>query len=533
MASNNKENIPVTPNKSNRITVENSPASLKKALKPISPNKNGHREVGKLNFLQSDNFDDQFDYIHNTQEQIQLQLNIIESQTKQTGSDVGQLVDRLKNNNSNLNKLLEQIASYSDEVITEGNATKHDISNIIEILDTFTEKLDKPLKSDTDDLIKQIHLKLSAFNSSDSRTLDKLDAKLTKSLDISGTIQSQLEKVDNASNLAVVNVELEKLRSILTKGQSTSTINDIKETITTENENLSKLFLGKAVEDQAQASAEAAKLLALISEHESKIENSSTKKQTEILRAMENLQSLILSQDQAKESKFSSIYKSSELIRASFNDGQSVILNSLQQIKDSVSTKSMADQIVDPIIKELNSVALKSTSTEPNTRSISQPDSQKIMEKLNTISSNLIELKDRRILDLEAQLSQNNILLETSLECTELNNLKLDLESKVRFLEQKYSQLKLEYTSKFEDLQHLTSQYDEFLHKGDQPNMVIDEGINLKKVRQLHVHKMKDLQDNPVSNGRSKRIVSSPLIQDTKSYTKPYVNESLTIIDSD
>lgn len=112
---------------------KNSP-SPKRVLKPISPNKNGSVTVGKLSFLQSDNIDEHFEHIHSNHEEIKDSLQQLDLQTRQTHADLGQLFDRLKHNNLNLNKLLSSIGEYSREVTEEGNATKTDVGRIIDIL---------------------------------------------------------------------------------------------------------------------------------------------------------------------------------------------------------------------------------------------------------------------------------------------------------------------------------------------------------------------------------------------------------------
>lgn len=58
-------------------------------------------------------------------------LETIEAQTKQTGVDVGELWERSKHNNLSLQRLVAEIAEYSNEVTTEGNATKQDIHDLI------------------------------------------------------------------------------------------------------------------------------------------------------------------------------------------------------------------------------------------------------------------------------------------------------------------------------------------------------------------------------------------------------------------
>lgn len=132
---NDKENgsLPTTPRQ-----ISSTPSRNGSPLKPVSPNKHN---TGKLTFLQNDAIDDHFNYIHSSTNEIQQQLMSLEVQTKQTALDLGQLCDRSKNNNQNLNKLLENIAQYSNEVVTEGNATKNDITNIITRLDSFNGKL--------------------------------------------------------------------------------------------------------------------------------------------------------------------------------------------------------------------------------------------------------------------------------------------------------------------------------------------------------------------------------------------------------
>ncbi|RLV89406.1 hypothetical protein JA1_005184 [Spathaspora sp. JA1] len=81
--------------------------------------------------------DEHLDLIHTTQEEIQTQLHNIEVQSTQTSVDLAQLFDRSKNNNLNLNRLLENVVSYSKEVMTEGNATKADMNRIFEKLETL------------------------------------------------------------------------------------------------------------------------------------------------------------------------------------------------------------------------------------------------------------------------------------------------------------------------------------------------------------------------------------------------------------
>ncbi|QRG38063.1 hypothetical protein FDK38_002454 [Candidozyma auris] len=136
MSLDGKENADSTPSKMKEEALsENSPSPSRRALRPISPNKQNNQGVGKLSFLQSDNIDDHFEYIHDFNEDVKQTLVNIETNTKQTNLDLGQLIDRSKNNNQYLNRVLESIAQYSDEVTTEGTATKYDVSTILERLE--------------------------------------------------------------------------------------------------------------------------------------------------------------------------------------------------------------------------------------------------------------------------------------------------------------------------------------------------------------------------------------------------------------
>lgn len=201
--SPNKENYPETPTKKER-NGELSPSYMR-SLKPISPNKTSNHTIGRLKFLDNDNIDEHFSYIHNSNEHIQQQLYDLQVQTKQTGVDLGQLFERLKNNNQFLNTLLENLSNYSHEVITEGNATKNDITKIIDHLNASNER------------IKEL---------SSNQYLDKITEKIIDKLKISSIIEERdnIEERDsipkgNFSEIIlsdVKNVMIEdKLRNII------------------------------------------------------------------------------------------------------------------------------------------------------------------------------------------------------------------------------------------------------------------------------------------------------------------------------
>lgn len=112
-------------------------------------------------------------------DEIKQQLDVIEFQTKQTNADLEQLFDRLKNNNQNLNKLLESISNYSKEVTTEGNATKHDVTRILERLKVLPEELietviQKCMDNMSLELMKQV---TGTVNKSNETIANRSDAR--------------------------------------------------------------------------------------------------------------------------------------------------------------------------------------------------------------------------------------------------------------------------------------------------------------------------------------------------------------------
>ncbi|KAG7191860.1 uncharacterized protein KQ657_002649 [Scheffersomyces spartinae] len=161
-----------------------------KTLKSISPNR-----PGKLSFVHSDNLDEHLNTIHHSHKDIQDQLYNIEVQTKQTSVDIDQLFNRLKNNNENLNRVLENISSYSKEVITEGNATKKDISNIFSRFDSIealNQKVCDEVGTSSTDLKHQLETLSTKFDFTKSDIVANLDIQ-------SGTIQDISEALTSLS----------------------------------------------------------------------------------------------------------------------------------------------------------------------------------------------------------------------------------------------------------------------------------------------------------------------------------------------
>lgn len=241
MSVENKENSVLTPKKSiHSVSVENSPTSAKRALKPVSPNKHSNVTVGRLNFLQNDNIDSHFDHIHAAHEQLKEQVLNIEVQTKQTHVDLEQLFDRLKNNNQNLNKLLASIEEYSREVSTEGSATKSDVARIIAILeDLKSESRDrqdatanalKDLRAGVEQLISGNESKLQANVDELRQLLEKLV------LQTQNQSENQRENQRELQGTEVLQAGIENTLASLLKGQSESIPQTVK-TVVEENFN--------------------------------------------------------------------------------------------------------------------------------------------------------------------------------------------------------------------------------------------------------------------------------------------------------
>lgn len=237
MSVENKENSVLTPKKSiHSVSVENSPTSAKRALKPVSPNKHSNVTVGRLNFLQNDNIDSHFDHIHAAHEQLKEQVLNIEVQTKQTHVDLEQLFDRLKNNNQNLNKLLASIEEYSREVSTEGSATKSDVARIIAILeDLKSESRDrqdatanalKDLRAGVEQLISGNESKLQANVDELRQLLEKLVLQT----------QNQSENKRELQGTEDLQAGIENTLASSLKGQSESILEIVK-TVVEENFN--------------------------------------------------------------------------------------------------------------------------------------------------------------------------------------------------------------------------------------------------------------------------------------------------------
>lgn len=249
MASIDKENVATPLKIPPSPAVEFSPSDPKRALKPISPSKYNSNSVGKLNFLQNDNLDDHFECIHGSHEEIKLLLALIEVQTKQTNDDLDQLFDRLKSNNQNLNKLLESIAAYSEEVTTEGNATKSDVSKILERLnDLNASKLEqliaKLLQVSANESMKEMKTLISNAQADPEDAnievllkLNNVERALNK---ISESSSKDVEKNSGITNAETIS-ELSKMSELLRRSSDSQ-----KSTIDVLTKKLDSLNTGSA-----------------------------------------------------------------------------------------------------------------------------------------------------------------------------------------------------------------------------------------------------------------------------------------------
>lgn len=176
-------------------------------------------------------------------EEFKEQLNTIELQTKQTNVDLEQLFDRLKNNNQNLNKLLESIADYSREVTTEGNATKNDATRILGKLKVLPEGnlegiIQTHLESLKLDIIKQITDVIQNENRIESSCkkilidgqlteiksgLNKLSSHLDSPSPSNESLQTDVREITRLSEKTIA--ELSVIKSLFEKQKDHNPIN--------------------------------------------------------------------------------------------------------------------------------------------------------------------------------------------------------------------------------------------------------------------------------------------------------------------
>lgn len=515
LESPNKENYTGTPSLAalGSPKLDDYSPSTKRVLKPISPNKTSNSHVGRLSFLQNDNIDDHFDQLHSSQHDMQQLLLILEAQTKQTGLDLGQLVDRLKNNNANLNKLLQSIAAYSEEVVTEGNATKNDITSIVARLDAFNHHLETISSRDTASDTRAIQGIL------EKRLLDitkQLDDSLKSSRQYNEMVREQIQHSLRSDNLkTILSSELntaqaeqkerhgELLSQFESIGIHVGEVSAVKEDLLAEFERT-----------RAAATQQSNKLFEILQPvHES--------------RDLKNFAEIIA--------------KNHSLVLEQHN----YAIKEFNEIKERLPSDSVR-QIVDPIIAELKAVSLDQKSlklledilsilgNERRSHELDQRFQETSISRLRAIDEKVAlgHLEVLQKLDSHFQAKPSNSSDEIGLLKVQIENqliiirdLKLhlqrqeesqDIESKVTNLEKKYENLCSAYQRKFDEFQDLEKKFAQLNSKlGSEDTTIISSEMNpalkMKKIRKLHSYKMGELEERGRAETQKKRILSTPV----------------------
>ncbi|KAG7662465.1 uncharacterized protein J8A68_003996 [[Candida] subhashii] len=432
-----------------------SPKTYKNVLKPISPNINNTTNHKKI--LEGGEFEDHFNLLHLTQEEIQTQLHDIQVQSKQTSVDLGQLVDRSKNNNQNLNRLLENVVSYSQEVMTEGNATKADMHSILERLDvndSNNEKIRKLIEERLNiskDNIKDVIQETMSRDADEWKTYVKeLETCLTKSSKEGFTsIENDLTKL------------VESIEEKYTRLESCISTNS---NATSKDEQILKTVIDKV----AESGAETKDSLHVLSTKQSEVASSLSSATRTINSTMEKIQ-----------------------------------IN-IDNIKEKLPPSDLVEQIILRVISELNSVSLDDKSV-----SILED----IRTKLEDIQSNYIHNDNdndstARILAMLSNIDEKRVNQNSELEQRER-----ELEAKIQKLETKYSLLSNSYSTKYEEYKHLEVKYKELVSKIESASIpTVKDGSQMKHIRQFHLENIKEIskEDDGFSINHRKRIASVP-----------------------
>lgn len=157
-------------------------------------------------------------------------LDTIESHTRQTNLDLEELCRRLKNNYHYLNQLLENLSHYSNEVVTEGNATKEDISQLSLRLEDVRLQVNAVKSTDVEDLVHKIRQileeKVDTSHSQTNVNLNKILNELCKKLpaieaSIGLTKEAFFEEIKHLKDTA--NNQEQIMKSLIDAKRSTST----------------------------------------------------------------------------------------------------------------------------------------------------------------------------------------------------------------------------------------------------------------------------------------------------------------------
>jgi DNA repair exonuclease SbcCD ATPase subunit len=571
----NKENFPSTPTQSSQYGHEYSPSHPKQALKPISPNKNSTSNIGKLSFLQNDNIDSHFSQIHSVQEAILNRLFNLEIQTKQTGVDLDQLCDRLKNNNQHLNKLLQNISNHSEEVITEGNATKNDINNILSRLDSFDAKLksiDKSMDKSLDETMDSTSLDLFttiADLKQDVRNLEQkipnrdnfeeliksipspdfssIQEQLTSNQDTVKSINEKLE--DTASEIASLRVHFQPqevtkaIHSVYEKLSKVIESRDkISEVIESQDEKLTKVI--ESQDELTKVITSQDELTKMITSHD-KLSNaivSQDDKLSKVIKSQElsnvesqNLSKLIESLESSKyndkllemmeiiSKKQSLMLDEVDILKSKAGHENSDVISKIAELQNKLPDLDLAHKIIEPIVAELKSVSLDLRSLQlledilaameiSESVSLNEKFRAHFNEKLDTATKTLLDNKDIQIQGILDKLNRQDTLLQDLTSKANLTQTKQDLESKIDGLQAKYDAMTQAYERRFQEFQNLQQDYKELSSKTSHLNSGGNDKINkLNKVLQLHTSKMQDIRERKEDKIHNKRIVSSPI----------------------
>lgn len=415
-----------------------------------------HKEDDNLDSIQSIKF----------RELLFLKLSDIELQTKQTGLDLGQLFEKLKNNNQYLNKLLESLSNYSREVITDGNATKADVMKLLKLLEVLKVDFDR-IETKQDESVASIE-----------RLNEALSAR-PNSMDTSSN-DKRLEMISNTNNLCQLLPQM-KVQNDEIYSSSKTVIDklelfDIKNGLETYR---------NAVEDVMSKGTEG-----IVSPLYSTL--NSLKEDVRKLQATIQLASFAQPIDEG--SLFSS--ESSDTVLA-LND----IKDDLKKLQ--IETTEQNNDIL---------MELASATMQNNDRKHSDPSLSKLEASLNATQNNLTGL----LLNFESQASKLSTVFDTLSKKKEADH----LETKVINLEQKYQKLCDAYEAKYEELKKMRYEFVElskaskeaFCAENQAGEASIDCSKRLFNVRKFHESNLNLIQvDRQANNIKEKRVVSTPL----------------------
>ncbi|KAK6458335.1 uncharacterized protein RJT20DRAFT_30895 [Scheffersomyces xylosifermentans] len=516
----NKENTPSTPTRSltSSSPVDYSASSAKMVLKPISPNKNaGGNGVGKLNFLQSDNIDEHFEQIHSAQVVLSQQLYNLEVQTKQTNVDLGQLFDRSKNNNQHLNRLLENIANYSEEVITEGNATKQDIREITTKLDSLRDIQNSKILHSLESSLHEIKTRDSRSNSEAPEESEQLVKKFTTS--VKGEVSDIVSKIDGVEKLlkdtiatSHANPEVEAIEALLEDVKAS--LKEVLEAKTVDSKKLDEVLDAHSVTTRSV---------------EDKIETLHGKV---IETITSNVNSKLTAQSEEHKKKYAELKEQ------------------LSSIRNNLPESDLARQIIDPIVAELKSVSLDSKSVSLLESILNRMGDKKSENDYNDAFYNevrtglseivrLSEEKNGKLDDLAKRLESKEALIKEGSSLNSLSEQKTELEKTILTLESNYNAMTIAYEKKYNDFKKLQEDYLQLASNiaTISTNSPTDRPSKLAKIRQLHESNLSEIQGNSrTTTNHSKRVMSTPLLisgQRQLNTIEPVLEQSETTNNSD